>query len=79
MQKLKGILTDTIVEVFRYLLVIEPSLMNAMICFSIIYIIPKCTELLEKLSKVKVLETDKFLTDHLKGVLLQTDIQYRTH
>lgn len=58
---------NTIVGIFTYLLVIEPSLLNAMICFSIIFIVPKCTTMLEMLSKVKVLETENYIIDYHPG------------
>lgn len=57
---------DAIVRIFYYLCVIKPSIMNAMICLSIMYLIPKCILILQKLSSLQAKETEKFLTEFLK-------------
>ena len=51
---------DTISLIFRLLFGIKPTLFNAMVLLSSIYIIPKVTEILQKLSQRNIAEKEKF-------------------
>ena len=54
---------DIVVKITLYLALIESAIVNGMVCFSILWIIPNCIKILRKLSKLDILEAEKYITD----------------
>lgn len=48
---------DNIEQILRFLAIVKPSILQAMLFLSVIYIIPKLTEILQKLSKIDITDT----------------------